>query len=75
MECHSLRALASIALLIPLAWVGIALVGKVHAGGGLTTLIAVWAIVMAAVIGAAVWSLVQARQARLERRPEGARRR
>lgn len=75
MERHSVRALLSIGVLVVLAWVGIALVGKLHNGGGVVTLFIVWLIVVAAVLGAVIWSILEARRARLERRPEAGRER
>lgn len=70
MERHSVRALLSIGVLVVLAWVGIALAGKLHNGGGVVTLFVIWIIVVAAVLGVVIWSVLEARRARLERRPE-----
>jgi uncharacterized protein (DUF58 family) len=73
MERHSLRALLLIALLIPLAWAGIALIAKQHGSGEMTALIVLWAVAVGAVVCIAIWSVMQARRARLERRPEASR--
>jgi uncharacterized protein (DUF58 family) len=69
---HSLRALLLIALLIPLAWAGIALIAKQHGSGGMMALIVLWAVGVVADVSFAIWSMTQGRRARLERRPEGA---
>ena len=72
MERHSITALMSVALLVIFAWVGIALVGSLH-GGVFVTLIVIWAVTLAVLLGVAIWNLVAARRARLERRSEAAR--
>lgn len=70
MERHSLRALLSVGLLVVLAWIGIALAGKLHNGGGVVAVFILWAVLVAALLASALWSIVQARHARLERRSE-----
>jgi uncharacterized protein (DUF58 family) len=73
MERHSLRALLSIGLLVVLAWAGIALFAKLHGHVGLSPWVVVWAVAVIVVMGAAIWSIAEARRARLERRPEATR--
>jgi len=70
MERHSLRALLSIGLLVVAAWIGIALVGKLHGTGGWTIFIVVWGVAMAALLWFALRSVFHARRARVERRSE-----
>lgn len=72
MERHSVTALLSVGLLVILAWIGIALVGRLH-GGEFVALIVIWAIVVAALLGFAIWNLAEARRCRLERRSEATR--
>lgn len=72
MERHSLRALVLVGVLIVLAWVGIALFAK-HGGGGRVVLLVIWAVAEAGVLASLLWNVWQARQARLERRPEATR--
>ena len=67
---HLLRVLVSIGLLVILAWVGIVLFAKLEAGVGVTALIVMWAVALVLVVGSVIWSVLQARRARLERRPE-----
>ena len=69
MERHSLRALISVGLLVLLAFLGIALFAK-HGGGGRLVLIVIWAATAVAILVSTIRSVMQARQARLERRPE-----
>lgn len=73
MERHSLRALLSVGLLVILAWMGIALIAKLHGQGAPVVLVVLWAIAAVVVVGYTVWSLVLARRARLERRSEATR--
>lgn len=73
MERHSLRALLSIGVLVILAWVGIALVAKLHGHTSLVVSLVIWGVVVLGVAAVAVWSLVEGRRARLERRVEGTR--
>lgn len=70
MERHSLRALLGIGLLVILAWLGIVLFAKIHAGGAPVVLVAVWVVCLLAALVVVLWSVREARQARLERRPE-----
>lgn len=70
MPVHSLRALVAGALLIPLIWVGIVLVGKLHGGAAVVPAIVVWAIVVAADVVITVWSVRRSRRHRVEREPE-----
>ncbi|HTV07990.1 MAG TPA: hypothetical protein VMD97_02970 [Candidatus Aquilonibacter sp.] len=71
MERHSLRAFLGIGVLVVLAWVGIALVGKLHNGGGMVALFVLWVVVVLGVLGLVLWSVASARRARIERRVEG----
>ena len=70
MERHLLRALVSIGLLVILVWVGIVLFAKLEAGVGVTALIVLWAVALVLVVGSVIWSVLQARRARLERDSE-----
>lgn len=72
MERHSVTALLSVGLLVILAWIGIALVGSLH-GGAFVALIVIWAVVVAGLVGVAIWNLAEARRCRLERRSEATR--
>jgi uncharacterized protein (DUF58 family) len=74
MERHSLRALLGIGLLVILAWLGIALFAKIHTGGAPVALVVVWVLGVMAALAIVLWSVREARQARLERRPERTRR-
>lgn len=70
MGSYSLRALVSVGLLVVGAWLGIALFAKLHSSGGMVVPLVVWAVVMAALLVFAIQSLMFARRARLNRRPE-----
>jgi len=67
---HSLRALLGIGLLVILAWLGIALFAKMHSGGAPTGLVVAWAVGVVVALVMVLWSVRQARQARIERKPE-----
>ena len=69
MERHLLRTLVSIALLVILAWTGIALFTKLHAQAVPAGLVVLWAIAAVVIAGFAVWNLLQARRERMQRRP------
>jgi uncharacterized protein (DUF58 family) len=73
MERHSLRALLGVGLLVILAWLGIALFAKIHTGRAPAALVVVWVLGVVAALAIVLWSVRQARQARLERRPESTR--
>lgn len=70
MERHSLRALLGVGLLVILAWLGIVLFAKIHTGGAPMGLAIVWLLGVLAALALVLWSVRQARQARLHRKPE-----
>ncbi|HEV2576470.1 MAG TPA: hypothetical protein VGU25_04595 [Acidobacteriaceae bacterium] len=70
MPSHSVKALVCGVLLIPLAWIGIVLVGKLHGGAALVPAVVVWALVLLADLWFGVVSVVRARRHRIERTPE-----
>ncbi|HEY4009573.1 MAG TPA: hypothetical protein VGM11_05440 [Acidobacteriaceae bacterium] len=70
MPVHSLRALVAAVMLVPLLWLGIVLVGKLHGSAALVPAMVAWAIVVLADLALTVWSLRRSRQHRVERRPE-----
>lgn len=70
MERHSLRALLGVGLLVILAWLGIVLFAKMQTGGAPVGLAVVWVLGVVAALGIVLWSVRQARQARLQRKPE-----
>lgn len=67
MERHTLRALLSVGVLVIVMWLGIALFAHLHAAGRGAGLVVLWAVVALVVLGFALWNLVQARRARVER--------
>jgi cytochrome c-type biogenesis protein CcmH/NrfF len=69
MERHLLRTLVSIALLVIVAWTGIALFVKLHGPGVSAGLVVLWVIAAVVVVGFAVWNLLQARREQMARRP------
>ena len=70
MPIHSLRALLTAAAVVPLIWIGIVLIEKLHGRGALVPALVIWAVVLTADLGVAVWSLTRSRRHRIERRPE-----
>lgn len=70
MPSHSLRALLCGVLLVPLAWIGIVLVEKLHGNGALVPVMLVWGVVAATDLAFAVLSIGRSRRHRLEQRPE-----
>jgi small-conductance mechanosensitive channel len=70
MERHTLRALLSVGVLVIVTWLGIALFAHMHAAGRGTGLVVIWAVVALVVLGFALWNLLQARRARVERSSE-----
>lgn len=70
MPVHSWRALLGGMGLIPLAWVGIVLMNKMHSGKPLLPALIVWAIVVAADLAFVLLSVTRSRRHRVERRPE-----
>lgn len=74
MERHSLRALLGVGLLVILAWLGIVLFAKIHTGGAPVALAIVWVVAVLVALALVLWSVRQARQARLHHQPEKTRR-
>ncbi|HEX5282575.1 MAG TPA: hypothetical protein VFW30_00515 [Bryocella sp.] len=70
MPSHSVKGLICGVLLIPLAWIGIVLIDKLHASGALVPVIVVWALVVLADLWFCVMSVARARRDRIERTPE-----
>lgn len=70
MERHTLRAVLGIGLLVVLAWIGIALFDKLHEGHAPIALLVIWGVAVLAVVFLVFRSVGNARQARIERRPE-----
>lgn len=70
MPRHSIRALICGVLLVPLAWIGIVLLAKLHGSGALIPLMVIWALVIAADAALAIWSAARARRCRVEQTPE-----
>jgi hypothetical protein len=70
MPSHSVKGFVCGVLLIPLAWIGIVLVGKLHAKGALVPVIVVWALVVLGDLWLCVMSVARARRHRIERTPE-----
>ena len=70
MPVHSLRALLGGVALVPLAWVGIVLVEKLHGRVVLLPVMIVWALVVAADVALVWFSVGRSRRHRVERQPE-----
>lgn len=70
MPSHSVKGFICGVLLIPLAWIGIVLVDKLHGRGALVPAIVVWALVLLADLWLGVVSVARARRHRIERTPE-----
>jgi hypothetical protein len=70
MPSHSVKGFICGVLLIPLAWIGIVLVGKLHGGVAFVPAIVVWALVVLADLWFCVMSVARARRHRIERTPE-----
>lgn len=70
MPSHSVKGFICGVLLIPLAWIGFVLVGKLHGGAALVLAVVIWAIVLLADLTICVLSVARARRHRIERTPE-----
>ena len=70
MPGHSVKGFICGVLLIPLAWIGIVLVDKLHGRGALVPAIVIWALVLLADLWFCVVNVVRARRHRIERTPE-----
>lgn len=70
MPTHSVKGFICGVLLIPLAWIGFVLAGKLHGGTALVPAIVVWALLVIADLAVCVLSVARARRHRIERTPE-----
>jgi uncharacterized membrane protein len=70
MPGHSVRALLCGIVLVPLAWIGIVLVGKLHGKGMLVPVLAVCGVVVLADVAVALISISRSRRHRIERTAE-----
>jgi len=70
MSGHTFRVLLAGVLLVPLAWIGIVIVAKLHGRGMLVPVLVIWGLIAAADLGFAVLSVKRARRLHVQHTPE-----